>query len=116
MKDVADIYTLERKDLLELELFAEKKADNLLKAIEKSKTRPFSRVLYGLGIRHVGEKAALVLAEKFGTMDALPQATEAELAGDPRSRPGHGASRSRLISSWKRPRPSCENLSAPASR
>jgi DNA ligase (NAD+) len=50
-----------------------------LKGIEKSKTRPLSRVLYGLGIRHVGEKAALTLAEKFVTMDALAQATEADL-------------------------------------
>jgi len=79
VKDIADIYGLEKRDFLGLELFADKKADNLLKAIEKSKTRPLSRVLYGLGIRHVGEKAALVLAEKFGTMEALTQATEAEL-------------------------------------
>ena len=74
VKDIADIYSLERRELLKLELFAEKKADNLLKAIEKSKTRPLSRALYGLGIRHVGEKAALVLAEKFVTMDALSKA------------------------------------------
>jgi DNA ligase (NAD+) len=79
VKDVADIYALQRKDLLGLDLFAEKKADNLLKGIEKSKTRPLSRVLYGLGLRHVGEKAALVLAEKFVTMDALSHATEIEL-------------------------------------
>jgi DNA ligase (NAD+) len=79
VKDVADIYTLERKDLLKLELFAEKKADNLLRAIEKSKTRPLSRMLYGLGIRHVGEKAALVLAEKFGTLDTLAEAKESDL-------------------------------------
>jgi DNA ligase (NAD+) len=79
VENIADIYGLTRKDLLGLELFAEKKADNLLKAIEKSKTRPLSRVLYGLGIRHVGEKAALVLAEKFVTMEALSQAAETQL-------------------------------------
>jgi len=79
VNDIADIYALERKDLLKLDLFAEKKADNLLNGIEKSKTRPLSRVLYGLGIRHVGEKAALVLAEKFKTMEALSRAGEEEL-------------------------------------
>ncbi len=79
VNDISDIYFLERRELLKLELFAEKKADNLLKAIDKSKTRPLSRVLHGLGIRHVGEKAALVLAEKFGTMDALSRAAEEEL-------------------------------------
>ena len=79
VKDMADIYGLEKRDFLGLELFADKKADNLLKAIEKSITRPLSRVLFGLGIRHVGEKAALVLADKFVTMEALSQATEAQL-------------------------------------
>jgi DNA ligase (NAD+) len=79
VKDIAGLYGLEKKDFLGLELFADKKAHNLLKAVEKSKTRPLSRVLYGLGIRHVGEKAALVLAEKFGTMEALAQATEVQL-------------------------------------
>jgi DNA ligase (NAD+) len=79
VKDIADVYSLERKELLKLDLFAEKKADNLLKALTKSKTQPLSRVLYGLGIRHVGEKAALVLAEKFGTMDALSRASEEDL-------------------------------------
>jgi len=79
VKDIADIYGLEKKDLLKLELFADKKSDNLLKGIEKSKTRPLSRVLYGLGIRHVGEKAALVLAEKYETLEALSLATEAQL-------------------------------------
>ncbi len=79
VKDMADIYALERRDLLKLELFAEKKTDNLLKEIEKSKMQPLSRVLYGLGIRHVGEKAALILAEKFGTIDVLSQSKEPEL-------------------------------------
>jgi DNA ligase (NAD+) len=79
VKDVADIYNLTKKDILTLDLFAEKRADNVLKAIEKSKTRPLSRVLFGLGIRHVGEKAAFVLAQRFGTMDAIMKASESDL-------------------------------------
>ena len=79
LKDLADIYSIGRKDLMDLELFADKRADNLMKAIEKSKTRPLSRVLFGLGIRHVGEKAAFVLSQKFQTMDALSEAKEADL-------------------------------------
>jgi DNA ligase (NAD+) len=79
LEDAADIYTLTRKELLQLELFADKRADNLLAAIEKSKTRPLSRLLYGLGIRHVGEKAAYVLAQKYQTIDALAAATQDDL-------------------------------------
>ncbi len=79
VRDIADIYGLERRDLLKLELFAEKKADNLLKGIEKSKTRPLSRFLFGLGIRHVGEKAAWVLAQKFLTIDPVAQASQTDL-------------------------------------
>ncbi|MCM8765466.1 MAG: NAD-dependent DNA ligase LigA [Candidatus Omnitrophica bacterium] len=71
VKDLADIYFLKKEDFLTLELFADKKAENLLKAIEESKKRPFSKFLYGLGIRHVGEKAALVLAERFKDIDTL---------------------------------------------
>lgn len=78
VKDIADVYGLKRQDLLSLDLFAEKKADNLLKALEKSKTRPLSRVLYGLGIRHVGEKAAFDLAQRFQSMDAMLQAKTAD--------------------------------------
>jgi DNA ligase (NAD+) len=79
IEDLSGIYALTRKDILSLELFADKRADNLLKAIEKSKTRPLSRFLFGLGIRHVGEKAAFLLAQKFGTIDALAASTEVEL-------------------------------------
>jgi len=79
VEDIADVYGLERRELLKLDLFADKKADNLLKALEKSKTRPLSRLIYGLGIRHVGEKAARTLAEKFLTMEALSEAKEADL-------------------------------------
>lgn len=79
IKDIADIYGLTKRDLLKLELFAEKKADNLMAGMEKSKKRPLSRLLYGLGVRHVGEKAALVLAEKFKSLDAISQANETDL-------------------------------------
>jgi len=78
IKDFADIYFLERKDLLKLPLFKDKKADNLLTAIDKSRSRPLNRLLYGLGIRHVGEKAAYILAEKFGSLDKIMSAN----AGD----------------------------------
>jgi DNA ligase (NAD+) len=79
VNDFADIYTLKKEQLLQLELFAEKKANALLLAIEKSKCQPLHRLLYALGIRHVGEKAAFVLANKFGSMDALAQAKQEEL-------------------------------------
>jgi DNA ligase (NAD+) len=79
VRDFADLYGLTKKEILQLDLFADKRAENLLKQIEKSKTRPLSRVLYGLGIRHVGEKAAFVLAQKFLTMEAVAAASEAEL-------------------------------------
>lgn len=77
--DFADIYALKKEDLLKLELFKEKKAENLLAAIEKSKKQPLSRLIYGLGIRHVGEKAAFVLAQKFGTLDNLIKARPEDL-------------------------------------
>jgi len=73
VKDFADIYALKKEDVLKLDLFKDKKADNLLKAIEKSKSQPLSRLLFALGIRHVGEKAAYVLAQKFASIDKLIQ-------------------------------------------
>lgn len=79
VKDLPDIYYLKRKDLLDLDLFAEKRADNLLQAIERSKKQPLLRLLCGLGIMNVGEKAAGVLAQRFGSLDALMQATVEDL-------------------------------------
>lgn len=67
----ADIYKLSEEDLLKLELFKDKKVNNLLSAIQKSKSQPLSRLIYALGIRHVGEKAAYVLARQFKTMHNL---------------------------------------------
>jgi DNA ligase (NAD+) len=74
VKDFAAIYFLKKEDLLKLELFKDKKSENLLVAIEKSRHHPLSRLLFGLGIRHVGEKAAYVLAQKFKTLDNLMKA------------------------------------------
>lgn len=76
---VADLYSLERDKLLELERMGEKSVDNMLAAIEKSKENSLERLLFGLGIRFVGEKAASILARHFGTMDRLREATEEEL-------------------------------------
>ena len=76
VKDFADIYSLKKEDLLRLELFKDKKAQNLLDALEKSKKQPLSRLVYGLGIRHVGEKAAYVLAQRFTNLDNLIKAKQ----------------------------------------
>ncbi|MBU1871563.1 MAG: NAD-dependent DNA ligase LigA, partial [Candidatus Omnitrophica bacterium] len=80
VRDFSDIYNMRKPQLLTLELFKDKKTDNLLNAIQNSKKRPLSRLLYGLGIRHVGEKAALVLAESFKTLDNLMQAKRSDFA------------------------------------
>ena len=73
--DVADLYALTVEQLTSLERFAEKSAENLVEALETSKQQPLSRLLFGLGIRHVGQTAAQLLARHFGTMDALAVAT-----------------------------------------
>lgn len=77
--DVADIFALSVDDLVRLDRFAEKSAENLIAAIEEAKTRPFSRLLNGLGIRHVGAGAAQLLARHFGSLDALAAATEQDI-------------------------------------
>jgi DNA ligase (NAD+) len=79
VKNVADIYKLTKKDLLSLERFADKSAQNILDEIEVSKKLPLERVIYGLGIRFVGERTAQFLAEHFGSMEALEQASLEEL-------------------------------------
>jgi DNA ligase (NAD+) len=76
---VADIYWLTIEQLMGLERIGQKSAESLLAEIEKSKSAPLSRVLLGLGIRHVGERTAQTLAEEFGNMDALISATEEDL-------------------------------------
>ena len=79
IRDAADLYTLTRDQLLALERFADKSADNAIKSIEKSKTVPFPRVLYGIGIRYVGETTAKKLAQHFGSIDSLASATVEQL-------------------------------------
>jgi DNA ligase (NAD+) len=79
VKNIADIYELRKTSLLGLDLFGDKKADNLLAAIEKSKLKPLSRVVFALGIANIGEKASQLLARRFGTMDGFMAAGEEEL-------------------------------------
>ncbi|WP_050613888.1 NAD-dependent DNA ligase LigA [Bacillus testis] len=77
--DVADIYQLKHEQLIELERMGEKSVQKLLAAIEASKANSLERLLFGLGIRHVGSKAAKTLAQQFGSMDALAKAGMEEL-------------------------------------
>jgi len=76
---IADIYSLRMEDLLTLEGFKEKSAQNLLDSIEKSKNQNLSRLIYGLGIRHVGKYAAQLLAAKYFSLDLLSKANVEEL-------------------------------------
>jgi DNA ligase (NAD+) len=80
VEDPADLYSLDKEDLLTLEGFAEKKAENLLTAIAGSKDQPLNRVLAGLGIRGVGGTVAELFVETFGNLDALADASEDEMA------------------------------------
>lgn len=79
IKDVADIYKLTREQLLALERMGEKSVNNLLSAIEASKANSLEKLLFGLGIRLVGAKAAKTLAQEFGTMDQLMEASRDQL-------------------------------------
>lgn len=79
VEDIADIFYLKKEGLLGLELFAEKRADNLLFAIEEAKKSPLSNIIYGLGIEHVGEKAAFVLTDKYKSIDELMSAKKEDL-------------------------------------
>jgi DNA ligase (NAD+) len=79
IENVADLYDLTIKDILQLEGFKEKSAQNLIDSIEKSKQQNLSRLIYGLGIRHVGKYAAQLLSSYYSSIDELAQATEDEL-------------------------------------
>ena len=83
VRSPADLYYLEEKDVAALERMGRKSARNALEAIERSKGNDLSRLLYALGIRQVGEKAAKVLADHFGTFDALATAGLEELTEIP---------------------------------
>ncbi|HFS66617.1 MAG TPA: DNA ligase (NAD(+)) LigA, partial [Flavobacteriia bacterium] len=80
LHDISDIYRLKKEDLEQLEGFNEKSANNLIKSIEKSKTKPFDKVLYALGIRYIGENTAKILANHFKNMDKLIQAKAEEIS------------------------------------
>jgi DNA ligase (NAD+) len=80
IKDSADVYKLEAEQLVPLEGFGEKSAENLIRAIEKSKEQPFSRVLYALGIRHVGAVTAELIATRFSGRDLMDGAGVEELS------------------------------------
>ena len=81
VKDVADLYSLHEheQELIDLERMGEKSAQNVLGAIERSRSRPLSRVLFALGIRHVGAETAELLAGHFSSMDKLAEASQEEL-------------------------------------
>ena len=80
VRDFADLYALTRDDLLDLEGFGDVSASNLLASIEASREQPLSRLLFALGIRHVGSHAAGLIARRYGTMEALLEAGRDEIA------------------------------------
>lgn len=80
VKDAADLYNLTKDDLVQLERMGEKSADNLLQALEASKQNGMDRLLFALGIRHVGAKVARLLAAEFGSMEKLLEAEPEQLA------------------------------------
>jgi len=79
IKDVSDLYRLKKEDILKLERWADKSAENLIDAIEKSKTPALPRLIYALGVRQVGEHMAHVLAEEFGALEAIIEADKERL-------------------------------------
>ncbi|MBM3803129.1 MAG: NAD-dependent DNA ligase LigA [Acidimicrobiia bacterium] len=81
VKDPADLYQLSLDTLVQLERMGKKSSENLLDQIKESKSNDLSRVIFGLGIRHVGERTAQILAQHFGSIDALSQATQDALEG-----------------------------------
>ena len=77
---VADLYTIKKADLLELDNFKEKSADNLINAIEKSRSQPLDRLVFALGIPNIGQASAKLLCDKFGDLDNICSASEEEIA------------------------------------
>jgi len=80
VKDLADIYEISYDYLIEEDGYGEKSIQKLVEAINESSSKPFAKVLFGLGLRHVGERTAQILAEHFGDIDSLINATAEELA------------------------------------
>jgi DNA ligase (NAD+) len=91
LRDVASIYDLRVEDLSELERWGEKSASNLIGEIDRSRGKDLSRLIFALGIRHVGEKAARTLSEHFGSLDALAAAGEEALQEAPEVGPNTAA-------------------------
>jgi len=83
VRDPGDLYFLKEEDLVELPRMGKKSAQNLVKSIENSKERSLDRLIFALGIRHVGKQTARILADRFGTLDELIEATEEELTTIP---------------------------------
>lgn len=79
VSDVADLYGLEKDQLLTLDKIKDKSAENILKAIDASRENSVERLIFGLGIRHVGAKAAGILAEHFGSLEAISKASKEEI-------------------------------------
>lgn len=96
VKDLADVYSLTKEQLLELEGFAEKKAENLIQSIEASRSRPLERLINALGIRSVGEVLAADLAHEFTDLDALRSATAEDLV----RLDGVGPNTAQAIADW----------------
>ena len=94
--DIADLYTLQKSDLLKLEGFGDKKADNVLSSIEGSKSQPLSRLITGLGIRGVGEVAAQDLAKRYHNLDQICSANKEEIE----NMPGFGPNIAQSIVEW----------------
>lgn len=80
VKSPADLYTLKKEQLLSLERFAEKSAENLIKAIQESKGRGLERLVYALGIRNIGQRAAVLLCERFHDMESLLSAEKEDIS------------------------------------
>jgi len=80
IKDASGLYQLTRKDLAQLPNFKDKSIENLLASLEQSKSQPFERLLFALGIRHVGERIAGLIVDHFGDIDSLSKASEEDLA------------------------------------
>lgn len=79
VRDIADLYTLSEEELASLERMGKKSAQNLIRALEASKNRPLANLIYALGIRYVGSRVAELLAENFGSLERLMEATEEEI-------------------------------------
>lgn len=100
VRDFADLYRLTPAQLVQLERFANQSATQLVQAIEASKAQPLSNLLFALGIRHVGKTVAVLLARRFGTMDALAEAE----AGTIEAVPGVGPTIAEAVADWFRHR------------